>query len=62
MGRVKTTGTAPGRRIFVDDRTVGQTPESVVVKCGAHTIRVGSAGERQLVDVPCGGEIAVGDR
>lgn len=62
MGRVRTTGSAPGRRIFVDERTVGQTPDAVVVKCGARKIRVGSAGAMQIVDVPCGGEITVGDR
>ncbi|MDB4944962.1 MAG: serine/threonine protein kinase [Labilithrix sp.] len=61
-GRLKTAGTSPGRRIFVDDRTVGQTPESVVVKCGVRKVRVGSAGAVQAIDVPCGGEINVGDR
>jgi serine/threonine-protein kinase len=62
MGLVKTTGTAPGRRIFVDDQTLGQTPESVLAKCGARTVRVGSAGRPQSITVPCGGEIHVGDR
>jgi serine/threonine-protein kinase len=58
-GLVKTEGAPPGRRIFVDDRTVGQTPESVVVKCGTHQIKIGSAGTARAVDVPCGGEIVV---
>jgi serine/threonine-protein kinase len=62
MGRVTTLGTAPGRRIFVDEKTVGQTPEAVVVKCGVRKIKLGSAGSTQSIDVPCGGEIAVGDR
>ncbi len=61
-GRVKTTGTTAGRRIFVDDRTVGQTPDSVVVKCGARRIRLGSAGSTQAIEVPCGGETTVADR
>jgi serine/threonine protein kinase len=61
-GRVKTSGAAPGRRIFVDERTVGQTPEAVVVKCGSRAIRLGSAGTTRTVDVPCGGEITVADR
>jgi serine/threonine-protein kinase len=51
-----------GRRIFVDDRTVGQTPESVLVKCGARSVKIGSAGHRQVVDVPCGGEINIAAR
>ena len=59
---MKTTGTAPGRRIFVDERTVGQTPETVVVKCGSRAIKLGSAGSTRTIDVPCGGEITVGDR
>ncbi len=62
MGVLKTAGAAPNRRIFVDERTLGQTPESVTVKCGTHTVRLGSAGHNQTVDVPCGGEITVGDR
>jgi serine/threonine-protein kinase len=61
-GRIKTTGAVAGRRIFVDGKTVGQTPESVVVKCGSHQIKLGSAGSPHAIDVPCGGEITVGDR
>jgi serine/threonine-protein kinase len=62
MGRIRTAGAAPGRRIFVDERTLGQTPESVVVKCGARAVKLGSAGSTHTVEVPCGGEITVGDR
>jgi serine/threonine-protein kinase len=61
MGRISTSGTAPGRRIFVDDKVVGQTPTSVTVKCGAHKVKLGSTGALQAIDVPCGGELAVGD-
>ena len=62
MGRVRTAGAVSGRRIFVDGRTVGQTPESVVVKCGVQRIKLGSSGFARSVDVPCGGEITVSDR
>jgi serine/threonine-protein kinase len=62
MGLVETTDLRGGRRIFVDEVTVGQTPESVLVRCGARTIRIGSAGQRQAVDVPCGKPIRVGER
>jgi serine/threonine-protein kinase len=62
MGRIKTAGASPGRRIFVDERTVGQTPDAVLVKCGTRAIKVGSSGFTRQVDVPCGGEITVGDR
>jgi serine/threonine-protein kinase len=61
MGRITTTGLSPGRRIFVDDKVVGQTPQSALVKCGSHRVRVGSAGKPQTIDIPCGAEIAVGD-
>ncbi|AKV03769.1 hypothetical protein AKJ09_10432 [Labilithrix luteola] len=61
-GVVKTDGATPGRRIFVDQRTVGQTPEAVSVRCGIHRIRIGSAGKTLAVDVPCGGEVSVSDR
>jgi serine/threonine-protein kinase len=61
-GRVKTAGAVPGRRIFVDEKTVGQTPDAVVVKCGSRTIKLGSTGSTQTVDVPCGSEITVSDR
>jgi serine/threonine-protein kinase len=60
-GRVRTAGAIPGRRIFVDERTVGQTPDSVVVKCGLHGIKLGSAGSTQSIEVPCGAEITVAD-
>jgi hypothetical protein len=59
MGILRTTGAVPGRRIFVDERVVGQTPDSATIKCGVHQVRVGSAGKVQTVDVPCGGEITV---
>jgi hypothetical protein len=61
MGLLKTTGTAPHRRIFVDDKVVGQTPETATVKCGSHLVRLGSAGKAQTIEVPCGGEVTVVD-
>jgi serine/threonine-protein kinase len=61
MGRVKTDSASPGRRIFVDHRSVGQTPAAVLVKCGVHEIKIGSSGRPSTIDIPCGGEIALGD-
>jgi hypothetical protein len=60
-GILRTSGSV-GRRIFVDGRTVGQTPHAVSVQCGPHQVRIGSAGRSKTVDIPCGGEIIVGDR
>lgn len=59
MGTLDTTGAPSGRRIFVDEKVVGETPESPQVKCGKHQVRIGSAGKTQTVDVPCGGSISV---
>jgi serine/threonine-protein kinase len=59
---VKTSAATPGRRIFVDQRTVGQTPDTVVVPCGLRRIRVGSTGKTLTLEVPCGGRIEVSDR
>lgn len=62
MGRIRTAGSVAGRRIFVDDKTLGQTPASVVVRCGRHTVRLGSSGKPQTLDVPCGGDVSVNGR
>jgi hypothetical protein len=61
-GWIKTTGTLPGRRIFVDGKTLGQTPHDVSVPCGTRSVKLGSAGHTQSIDVPCGGEITLGAR
>lgn len=37
-------------------------PESVTVKCGPHTVRLGSSGKPQALDVPCGSALDVGDK
>ena len=62
MGVLSTSGTAPGRRIFVDERTLGQTPESVTVACGKHSVQLGSSGKPQTIEVPCGAEVTVSDK
>lgn len=61
-GLLKTTGALPGRRIFVDAAVVGQTPESITVKCGSHVVHLGSSGKNQTIDIPCGGELVVSDK
>jgi hypothetical protein len=59
MGLLKTEGAAPGRRIFVDQRVVEQTPASVIVKCGARLVKIGSNGQARIVEIPCGGEVSL---
>jgi hypothetical protein len=48
-----------GHRIFVDGRVVGSGPEPVTVKCGRHSIKIGSAGKPRIKDLPCGSEITL---
>lgn len=60
-GSIDTASALAGRRVFVDGHVVGQTPASMLVKCGPHKVKVGSAGHVRKIDVPCGGSTAVGD-
>lgn len=46
-----------GRRVWIDGKLVGEGPDPKVVVCGAREVRIGSAGEDKLVNVPCGGEV-----
>jgi hypothetical protein len=48
-----------GHRIFVDGRVVGAGPDPLTVKCGHHTVKIGSAGKPRIKDLPCGGEITL---
>jgi hypothetical protein len=61
MAWLRTSGAKRGLRIFVDRRAVGETPDSVLVRCGAHSIRIGSAGRVLAMDVPCRGEVALSE-
>ncbi|HEX8794467.1 MAG TPA: hypothetical protein VF765_26160 [Polyangiaceae bacterium] len=56
VGLVRTDHSRPGHRIFVNQRVVGTTPQSVLVKCGPAMIKLGSTGQPHAVVVPCGGE------
>lgn len=56
---VVTSEASPGHRIFIDGRVVGQTPDSVIVVCGLHNIKIGSAGGAHQVMAPCGGSVSV---
>jgi hypothetical protein len=48
---------APKHRLWIDGRLAPSWKRTV--KCGLHTVQVGSQGEEREVDVPCGGEISV---
>ena len=49
----------PGRRVFIDGRLAGEGPRTFSTSCGTHTVRVGSAGTTQSINVPCGGEVII---
>jgi tetratricopeptide (TPR) repeat protein len=59
QGTLKTSLTSAGHRLFVDGRVIGETPNPVLVSCGAHVIKIGGAGREQLIYVPCGGTAIV---
>lgn len=56
FGTLHTPATAKGHRVFVDGYIGGFAPQPIKLKCGKHSVRVGSAGKLQFVDVPCGGD------
>ncbi len=45
---------AQGHRVFIDGRVKGDGSSPIVVKCGPHTVQIGSQGKSRDVDVPCG--------
>jgi hypothetical protein len=46
---------APSHRLFVDGHV--EAASTALVPCGAHVVKVGSAGKPHSLDVPCGGEV-----
>lgn len=58
-GRLVTHASEKGHRIFLDGRLAGSGGAALVVRCGRHDVRVGSAGRLRKVEVPCGGDVEV---
>ena len=67
MGTVVLPARAAGHRIFVDGRRakmdVDETSERsdgiapLRLRCGPHTIQIGSGGTQEAIDIPCGGRV-----
>jgi hypothetical protein len=58
MGTVLLPARAAGHRIFVDGRRAKVDENAPLrLRCGAHTIQIGSSGTAESVDLPCGGEL-----
>jgi hypothetical protein len=55
---VRLPSRASGHRVYVDGRRV-QVDETALLRlrCGAHTIQIGSQGTPQPIDLRCGGEL-----
>jgi eukaryotic-like serine/threonine-protein kinase len=58
-GTIAVPGSRAGHRVWIDERLVGEAPGRYGVSCGAHSIRVGSQGDVQRVNVACDSEVLV---
>ncbi len=58
-GTLRFSAKAHGHRVFVDGVVLGESDGAIDVHCGKHSIQVGSHGEAENVDVPCGGDVLV---
>jgi serine/threonine-protein kinase len=62
-GELRTPKTPAPHRVFIDGKVQAwQSGESIPIACGPHTVRIGSHGAVQTVDVPCGGSVDVDAR
>jgi hypothetical protein len=60
VGDLITPLSAHAHRVFVDGRCAADSSGATLsVRCGRHTVRIGSHGASQTVDVSCGGSISV---
>lgn len=59
VGVVRLPERARGHRVFVDGRVQGHGAASLTLDCGEHTVRIGSGGRVEAVDVPCGGDVRI---
>jgi eukaryotic-like serine/threonine-protein kinase len=60
FGDLITPARARSHRVFVDGKYAApRSGATLNLRCGKHTVRIGSQGRIQTVDVPCGGSIAI---
>jgi serine/threonine-protein kinase len=59
VGTITVAPESAGRPVSIDDRPVGDSPGSWEVRCGEHSVRIGSEGPARRVSVPCGGDVAL---
>lgn len=58
-GYVLTPESEKGHRLFVNGRFRGAAGTPLLVACGTHEVKIGSAGAPRDVSVPCGGSVSV---
>ena len=56
MTLVTFPASAQGHRVFFDGKPYAVTPEPLMLRCGRHNIRIGSAGKVRVTDLTCGRE------
>jgi len=59
-GILRTPADAAGHRVFIDGLVACSGGEPCTLRCGPHTVLVGSRGRAQRVEVPCGAELSIG--
>ena len=60
-GLLHTPPSLAGHRVFFDASAIGGCGATLRVPCGVHTVRLGSRGRVQRLDIPCGGSIAASE-
>lgn len=58
LGAIRTKGEGH-HRVWIDGKLAGETPNVFETPCGNHVVRIGSAGQPQMVEVPCGEELVL---
>jgi serine/threonine-protein kinase len=58
-GTITVPASRAGHRVWIDDRMVGEAPGKYAVRCGVHSVRVGSQGYLRHVRVPCETDVEV---
>jgi serine/threonine protein kinase len=58
-GTITVPASRAGHRVWIDDRMVGEAPGTYAVRCGVHSVLVGSRGYLRHVRVPCDTDVEV---
>ena len=59
MGILKMPASTSSNRLWFDRKLIGNGGNDREVPCGRHLVKIGSRGREHVVDVPCGGDVAI---